>query len=292
MKLGLQTVRFNWPGSPENIGSKLGEIAQTADQAGFASLWLMDHYYQIAPMIGAADDPMLECYTALAHMAAHTKRAKLGVMVTGVIYREPAFLVKQVTTLDVLSGGRAMFGIGAAWYEEEARGLGFNYPSTSERFERLEEMLQIANHMFADDRSAYTGKHYQLPAPINQPVPLSQSHPPILIGGMGEKKTLRMVAQYADACNLFLFGGTDVIEHKLKVLQEHCDRLGRDFNEIEKTVLGGVDLSKQSPSEVIDQCGELAELGIEHYIFSMPDAHEIKPLETMATEIIPAVEAF
>ena len=191
MKLGLQVVAFNWPGSPANTGRTLLDIARTADEAGFASLWVMDHYFQIDPGIGKASDPMLEAYTALSFMAGVTQRIRLGAMVTGVIYRQPAFLVKQVSTLDVLSGGRANLGIGAAWYEREAVGLGFPFPPLAERFERLEETLQIAKHLWSGETAPFAGKHYQLPEPINSPQPLSQPHPPILIGGGGEKKTLR-----------------------------------------------------------------------------------------------------
>ncbi len=289
MKLGLQIVRFNWPGSPENTGAKLAEIARTADQGGFATLWVMDHYYQIAPGLGAADDPMLEGYMALGHMAAVTERIRLGTMVTGIIYREPAYLVKTVTALDVLSGGRAIMGIGAAWYQEEAEGMGFPFPLVKERFERLEENLQIAKQMWAGDRSPYRGKHYQLAAPINSPQPLTRPHPPILIGGMGEKKTLRMVAQYGDACNLFAGAGIPVLTHKLEVLRQHCDNLGRDYDQIEKTVLATVDLSKTSPGKLIDTCAELAELGFDEYIFNMPDVHEIRPVEQIARDVLPAV---
>jgi len=199
MKLGLQVVAFNWPGSPANTGRTLANIARTADEAGFASLWVMDHYFQIDPGIGPASDPMLEAYTALSFMAGATERIRLGAMVTGVVYRQPAFLVKQVSTLDVLSGGRANLGIGASWYEREAVGLGFPFPPIAERFERLEETLQIAKHLWSGDATPFTGKHYQLAEPINSPQPLSQPHPPILIGGGGEKKTLRLVAQYGNA---------------------------------------------------------------------------------------------
>ena len=197
MKLGLQVVAFNWPGSPANTGRTLLDIARTADEAGFASLWVMDHYFQIDPGIGKASDPMLEAYTALSFMAGVTQRIRLGAMVTGVIYRQPAFLVKQVSTLDVLSGGRANLGIGAAWYEREAVGLGFPFPPLAERFERLEETLQIAKHLWSGETAPFEGKHYQLPEPINSPQPLSQPHPPILIGGGGEKKTLRSLPSMA-----------------------------------------------------------------------------------------------
>ncbi len=187
----------------------------------------MDHYFQIATRVGAADDPMLEAYTILAYLAAVTRRIRLGTMVSGVIYRPPGFLVKTVTNLDVLSGGRACLGIGAAWYEQETKGLGFPYPPLAERFERLEETLQIAKQMCAGDRAPYHGKHYQLTGPINSPPPLTKPHPPILIGGAGEKKTLRLVAQYADACNLGGFADAAETARKFDVLKRHCEALGR-----------------------------------------------------------------
>lgn len=292
MKFGLQIPRFNWPGTPENTGNKLAEIARTVDDGGFASLWVMDHFYQIAPGLGAEDDPMLEGYSTLHYLAALTEKVMLGTLVSGVIYREPAFLVKQVTGLDVLSGGRAYFGVGAAWYEEEALGMGFSFPPVATRFEMLEEMLQIAHQMFKDDRSPFEGEHYQLKKPILSPQPLSKPYPPILIGGMGEKKTLKIVAQYADATNLFLRAGMDTLKHKLEVLQMHCDDLGRNYDEIEKTVLGTTEITSDldSTQELIDLAGELGELGFDHMIFNMPNPHEIKPLETIAERVIPAIQ--
>jgi F420-dependent oxidoreductase-like protein len=295
MRIGLQIPTFSWPGQPDNISPTLADIARTADSAGFASLWVMDHYFQLEPGLGKADEPMLEAYATLSFLAGVTQRVKLGTLVTGVIYRAPGFLVKAVTTLDVLSGGRAYFGVGAAWYEREAVGLGFPFPPLSERFERLEEMLQIAQHMWSGDRTPYRGQHYRLSEPINSPLPLSKPHPPILIGGSGEKKTLRLVAQYADACNLFAGTGTKAIAQKLDVLRQHCDTLGRDYNEIERTALGTVHLApgQMTVSDVIRTCRELADAGIQHVIFNMPvNVHEITPLETFGREIIPAVAAF
>lgn len=292
MNIGVQLPRFNWPGTPANTGEKLAEIARTVDQGGFASLWVMDHYYQIAPGLGDEDDPMLEGYSTLHYLAGVTKKVRLGTLVAGVIYREPAFLIKQVTGLDVLSGGRAYFGVGAAWYEEEAIGMGFPFPPVSTRFEMLEETLQIAHQMFNDDRSAYKGRHYLLEKPILSPQPLSKPHPPILIGGMGEKKTLRFVAKYADACNLFLRAGMDTLKHKLEVLKAHCDDLDRDYNEIEKTTLGTVHLisGDDTTGSMIETCQRLAELGFDQAIFNMPNPHEIRPLEIIAEKVIPEVE--
>ena len=298
MKIGLQIPNFTWPGGPQGIGPKLAEIARAADEAGFASIWVMDHFFQIGSPdrrmgLGPAEDEMLEGYSTLAYLSGVTKKARLGTLVTGVIYRHPGILVKTVTTLDVLSGGRAYLGIGAAWNEREAKGLGVPFPPISERFERLEEALQIAKQMWSGDRGPYNGKYYQLAETLNSPQPLSQPHPPILIGGSGEKKTLRLVAQYADACNLFAQVGIDVVRGKLDVLKRHCDTVGRDYNEIEKTTLASAYLApgQMSASDVIGQCRALAGLGIQQAIFNMPNVHEITPLETFGREIIPVVAA-
>jgi alkanesulfonate monooxygenase SsuD/methylene tetrahydromethanopterin reductase-like flavin-dependent oxidoreductase (luciferase family) len=214
-------------------------------------------------------------------------------MVTGVVYRHPGVLVKTVTTLDVLSGGRAYLGIGAAWNEREAVGLGIPFPPVAERFERLEETLQIAYQMWSDNNGAYSGKHYRLAEAMNNPQPLSKPHPPILIGGGGEKKTLRLVARYADACNLFASMGVEALRAKLDILKQHCADVGRDYNEIEKTTLGTVYLApgQMRASDVIEQCRSLAGAGIQQAIFNMPNAHDITPLEIFGREIIPAVAA-
>lgn len=298
MNIGLQVPNFTWPGGPVGIPSKLAEIARTTDEAGFTSLWVMDHFFQIgsrdrAMGLGPAEDEMLEGYSTLAYLAGLTKKVKLGTLVTGVIYRHPGILVKTVTTLDVLSGGRAYLGIGAAWNEREATGLGVPFPPVAERFQRLEETLQIAKHMWSEDNGSYTGRHYQLAETLNSPQPVSKPHPPILIGGTGEKKTLRLVAQYADACNLFARMGIDGLRAKLDVLKRHCDTVKRDYNEIEKTTLGTVHLAtgQMSATEVIEQCRALAGLGIQQAIFNMPNVHEIAPLETFGREIIPVVQA-
>ena len=295
MKIGLQIPKFTWPGGDAELAGRLEEIATTAEEAGFYSLWVMDHYFQLDPMLGDAEEPMLEGYTALSYLAGITSRVKLGTLVTGVIYRQPGFLVKQATTLDVLSGGRAYFGVGAGWYEREAIGLGFGFPPMKERFERLEENLQIAHRMWSGDVKPFNGTHYQLAEPICIPAPLSKPHPPIMIGGMGEKQTLRMVAQYADACNLFARAGLDVVAHKLDVLKQHCEEFSRPYDEIEKTTLASANLipGEQSPQDVISLCRDLADLGIQHAIFNMPaTVHEIKPLEIFGSEIIPAVSNF
>jgi F420-dependent oxidoreductase-like protein len=237
---------------------------------------------------------MLEGYSTLSYLAGFTQRITLGTLVTGVIYRHPGVLVKTVTTLDVLSGGRAWLGIGAAWNEREARGLGVPFPPVKERFEQLEETLQIARQMWADNAGPYNGKHFQLAETLCHPQPVSKPHPPIMIGGTGEKKTLRLVAQYADACNLFAGMGLEMLQHKFDVLKHHCETVGRDYAEIEKTTLGTAYLAEDQMkvSDMIEHCRALAEIGVQHAIFNMPNVHEISPLEVFGREIIPAVTEF
>lgn len=288
MRISLQLPFFNFP----DHRTTLRNIAQTAESAGFYSMWVMDHFFQLGgDYLGPPEDPMLEAYTTLGYLAGVTETMRLGTLVTGVIYRQPAFLVKSVTTLDVLSGGRAYFGIGAGWYEHEAVSLGFPFPSTKERFEWLEETLQITHQMWDEDNNgAYEGEHFQLKATINHPQPVSTPRPPIMIGGMGEKKTLRFVAQYADACNLFARAGMDVLKHKLAVLQGHCDDVERDYNDIEKTVLTSAfvdDLG--TPEQIIEFCQQVADIGITHCIFNMQKTETLTPLETFGESIIPAV---
>lgn len=290
MRIGLQIPNFTWPGEPATIGPTLANIARAADAAGFASLWVMDHFFQI-PFSGAVDEPMLEGYSALSYMAAVTQRVRLGTLVTGVVYRHPGLLIKTVSTLDVLSGGRAWLGIGAAWNEREALGLGVPFPSTKIRFEQLEETLQIAQQMWAGQPLPYSGRHYHLAETLNRPQPLSRPRIPIMIGGGGEHKTLRLVAQYADACNLFARLGASALSIKLDVLKRHCEALGRPYNDIERTALGQVRLGSdgQGAKELIAQCRALAAVGIQHFIFSLANVHEVKPLEVIGREVIPAV---
>jgi F420-dependent oxidoreductase-like protein len=290
VRIGLQVPSFSWPEGTPVIGPKLAEIGRRADEAGFASLWVMDHFFQIQG-VGDVDEPMLEGYSVLSYLAGVTERVKLGTLVTGVVYRYPGILVKTATTLDVLSGGRAYLGIGAGWNERESRGLGVPFPSTRERFDRLEEALQIAQQMWSGEVGPYEGEHYHLEEPLNSPQALSEPHPPVMIGGMGEKRTLRLVAQYADACNLFIYGGSDVIRHKLDVLRGHCENVGRDYEQIERTALGTTNLAEDAMTagDVVDLCREMNEAGIEHLIFNMPNVHEIAPLETFGEKIIPAV---
>jgi F420-dependent oxidoreductase-like protein len=293
MKIGLQIIRFNWDGvAPQQIGAKVAEISRTADAVGFDSLWVMDHFFQMEmPARGLdAQQPMMDGYTLLSFMAGHTQRATLGTLVTGVHYRQPGHLIKIVTNLDVLSGGRAMLGIGAGWYERESRGLGFPFPPVAERFERLEETLRLAKQMWADDPSPFQGKHYQLAEPINHPQPLSKPRPRILIGGSGEKKTLRLVAQYADACNLFAYAGPEGVQQKLDILKAHCDALGRDYDTIERTTLDTATIGMGgTPTQMIERCQQMAAVGVQHVIFNMPMDYLIAPIETIGREVIPAI---
>ena len=294
MKIGLQIPKFDWPGGPAQLATKLARIARAAEEAGFYSLWVMDHFFQLEPMLGKVEDLMLEGYSTLSFLAGKTEKVRLGTLVTGVVYRHPGYLIKSVTNLDVLSGGRAYLGIGAAWNEREAKGLGFPFPPLKERFERLEETLQIARQVWSGDFAPFQGKHYQLLEPIISPQPLSQPHPPILIGGGGEKKTLRLVAQYADACNLFGRLEVSDLSHKLDVLRKHCDEVGRPYEEIEITALDTVHLApgQMTSADVIDHCRELADLGFQQLIFNMPNVQDITPLEVFGREIIPAVQEF
>jgi F420-dependent oxidoreductase-like protein len=267
MKLGVQVSDFTWPDAPRSIGPTFARIARDADQVGLSSLWVMDHFFQIG-VNGPPEHEMLEGYAALAFAAGVTKRITLGTLVTGVTYRHPGILVKTVTTLDVLSGGRAWLGIGAAWNEWEHRGLGVPFASTRERFERLEETLQIAQQMWAGDESPFEARHYHLERPLNSPAALSTPHPRILVGGIGEKKTLRLVAQYADACNVFDMG-PDKVHAKYDVIRRHCEAVGRDYDDIEKTVLSRVDFGVESDESIVDRVGRLRDIGTEHVIFGV-----------------------
>jgi F420-dependent oxidoreductase-like protein len=289
MRLGLQVSHFSWPGSPASLGPTFGRIARDAEEAGMASLWVMDHFFQIR-VIGPPELEMLEGYTALAFAAGQTSRIELGTLVTGVTYRHPGILAKTVTTLDVLSGGRAWLGIGAAWNEQEHRGLGVPFPPVRERFERLEETLQIMLQMWSEDEGPYQGAHYSLERTLNSPQAIRRPHPPILIGGMGEKKTLRLVAKYADASNFFDVGASQ-LKSTCEVLRGHCADVGRDYDDITKTVLTRLSLSESgapapsgeptvSVAAAVDKLGALADAGIDDAILGMgnttdPDAYPL-----------------
>src|ERR1700737_557140 len=289
MKIGLDIADFTWPAGPGKPGSTLADIARTADQAGFDSIWVMDHFWQIR-MNGPEHHEMLEGYSALSYIAAITSRAKLGTMVTGAIYHQPGILAKTVTTLDVLSGGRAWLGIGAAWNEAESKGLGIPFPPLKERFERLEETLEICLQMWEGKRGSekpYHGTHYTLERPLNSPQSLTRPHPPILIGGGGEQKTLRLVAQYAQACNLF---PSPEIPRKLDILREHCKAVGRNYDEIEKTALFQFDVGDngEKVDKVIGGLHWLAGMGIQTVIGGVPHVDRIKPLEIVGEKVNPA----
>src|SRR5436190_1897102 len=289
MRLGLQVPNFTWPNGQSQLGKTFGEIAERADKAGLYSFWVMDHFFQIGS-VGPAENEMLEGWSALAFAAGKTSRIKLGTMVTGVTYRYPGILVKTVTTLDVLSEGRAYLGIGAAWNEAEHVGLGVPFPPLAERFERLEETLQIVHQMWSGDEKPYNGKYYHLARLLNSPQTVQRPHPPILIGGAGERKTLRLVAQYADACNIF---DTPELAHKQQVLREHCERLGRDYDEIEKTAQVRFDLGPRGErvEQTIEHLHELADLGIQVAHGTLADVTRPETLDLMAERVIPAVAA-
>jgi alkanesulfonate monooxygenase len=290
MELGLHLADFTYPDGPPALARDLGRIAEAAEAAGFGKLSVMDHLWQIQ-VVGPPELDMLEAYTVLGYLAARTERIELLAWVTAVVYREPGLLAKCVSTLDVLSGGRAWLGIGAAWNEEESTGLGLPFPPTAERFERLEEALQIFIQMCSDDEGPYAGKHYRLGRTLNSPQTLQRPHPPILIGGGGEKKTLRMVAQYAQACNLF--AGPE-LERKLDVLQAHCADLGRDYSEIEKTVMMPFDLGDDGSGvdAMLERLRELAALGVHHVHGRLPDTSSIASIELMGEQIIPIAAGF
>jgi F420-dependent oxidoreductase-like protein len=287
VRIGLQIPDFTHAGGAATMGADLATVARTADDAGFEFIALMDHFFQIG-VVGPPENDMLEAYTTLGYLAACTSRARLLTLVTGVVYRHPGILGKMVTTLDVLSGGRAWLGIGAAWNEEESRGLGIPFPPVAERFERLEETLQICLQMWRGDQSPYQGRHYQLERPLNHPAALSTPHPPIMIGGGGERKTLRLVARYAQACNLF--PGPD-LGRKLDVLRAHCDAEGRDYDEIEKTCYFIFDVGQDGElaNSVVDRLGALAEMGFGAAIGSVAGVWDVKPLEIIGSRVIPQV---
>ncbi len=293
MRLGLQVNQFTGAGGTAAIGSDFARIATEAETAGFSSFWVMDHFFQIG-ILGPADDPMLEGYTALGFAAAVTSTIQLGTMMTGVHHRYPGILIKTVTTLDVLSGGRAYLGLGAGWNERESAGLGVPFPSTAERFSRLEETLMIAKQMWSGSTEPFQGSHYALAETLCRPLPLSRPHPPIMVGGGGEQKTLRLVARYADACNLFAFD-LEQVRHKLDVLRQHCEAEGRDYDAIEKTTLGLPPVSRDgtegtiSINEAVERIGALAELGIEHHMIGRPSSDEA--FDLLATELLPRVQS-
>ncbi|MHA2100060.1 MAG: LLM class F420-dependent oxidoreductase [Candidatus Kariarchaeaceae archaeon] len=286
MRIGLHIPSFTTD-STLNFAEEITNVVKTADKGGMALITVMDHYFQIPP-VGDAKEPMHEGYSMLNYFAGITQNVKLSTMVTGVIYRNPGFLVKQATTLDVMSKGRAYLGIGAAWFEREALGLGFTFPTLKERFERLEETLQIAKQMWSGNDGPYNGKHYQLKETICSPQPLQKPHPPILIGGLGERKTLKFVAQYGDACNIFTRIGEEQVKHKLNVLRKHCENVNRNFDEIELTSQGRIG-PDASAEEILKELKSLKDYGFHHAHFSISNLYDLKNLEMVCNEIIPAV---
>jgi F420-dependent oxidoreductase-like protein len=292
MKVGLHISDFTWDGGPAELRFRLAEIAQRAEQAGVDRISVMDHVWQIGP-IGPPEHEMLEAYTALGWLAAKTERAKLLTMVTAVVYREPGLLAKAISTLDVLSGGRSILGIGAAWNEDESRGLGLLFPPTAERFERLEEAIRICLQMWSDDEGPFDGKHYHLARTLNSPQPLARPRPPILIGGSGEKKTLRLVAQYADSCNISALDAA-FAGQRLDVLRRHCADVGRDYDEIEKTAQVRFDLGEhgENVEQTIEHAHALAELGFTVAHGSLRRVSDARHLDLFIERVIPALEKF
>jgi F420-dependent oxidoreductase-like protein len=287
MELGLHIADFTFPAGAAGLRDDLTRIVTTAEEVGFAKVSVMDHLWQIG-VVGPPEMEMLEAYTTLGYIAARTSKVDLVTWVTAVVYREPGLLAKLVSTLDVLSSGRAWLGIGAAWNEAEAHGLGLPFPPTAERFERLEEALQICLQMWSDDDGPYNGKHYQLERTLNSPATITQPHPPILIGGGGEKKTLRLVAKYAQACNLF---PSPELPHKLDVLREHCVREGRNYDDIEKTVMMSLDPGEngEKVDAILQQLQSMAGLGVSHVHGIVPNVWKLDPLTVLGREVIPAI---
>ena len=306
MKLGISIANFSWPVPTAELGATVSRIARMADDAGIDSLWVMDHFFQIRITGLPPESPMPEAYATLGFLLGQTRRIRLGTVVTSVAYRHPGVLIKTVTALDVMSGGRVIFGVGAGapfnpvpagpGTAFEAEGLGIPFPSLAERFERLEEVLQIAHQMWGGDETPYEGRHYQMARPLNSPNSVQRPHPPIMIGGSGEKKTLRLVAQYADACNLFDLPGTgfrDNLEHKLNVLRDHCQDVGRDYAEIEKTTATNFDLGADREAGLaglLAHLRDLAALGIDQVLLSPPGPWDEPTLEAIAS-ILPEVHA-
>jgi len=289
MRLSISLTDFSWPGGAEGLVLGLGRVASDAEAAGLDTLWVADHLIQAAPG-SEPDSPMLEAYTTLGFLAARTARIRLGTMVTAATYRPPAMLVKAVTTLDVLSGGRAWLGIGAGYHEEEARAMGLSLPPMRERFERLEDTLEIALRMWAGDASPFHGRHHVLDRPVGSPPPVSRPHPPILIGGTGERRTLPLVVRHGDACNLFdIPDGGKTVRHKLDVLERLCAAAGRPVAEIEKTLS-----TRLAPGETADafaeRCAGLAALGIDHVVLITAGPWDDAELGTLAAAE-PAVRA-
>jgi F420-dependent oxidoreductase-like protein len=287
MKFGLQVNNFTWPGGNTALGPTLARVTRAAEEAGFDSIWVMDHFFQIRGL-GPPEAPMLEGLTTLGFMAGHSERIRLGLMVGGIHYRPPALWIKAHTALDVLSGGRAWFGIGAAWNEEESRGLGFPMPPLRERFEWLEDTLRMAQAMWSGGSGTgerFEGTHVTATRLLNSPQAISRPRVPIMIGGGGERKTLRLVAQYADGCNVF--GGPERIAHKYAVLREHCERVGRPYDEIERSTLQSADPERESAEEIVERFGALGAAAAQHIIFNVRGVSDTSKLERLGADVFP-----
>jgi F420-dependent oxidoreductase-like protein len=284
MRVSITITNYSWPDGAAGIASRLSTVVRDADDAGVDTVWVNDHLVQADPHAGR-DTAMLEAYSTLGFLAAQPGRTRLGTMVTGVTYRPPALLVKAVTTIDVLSGGRAWLGIGAGYHDAEARAMGLPLPPAAERFDRLEETLRVALRMWSGDESALEGAHYRLEHPVNQPNSLQRPHPPILVGGAGERRTLRLVAKYADACNLFDIPDEGrTVRHKLAVLARRCEAVGRPYEEIDKTISTRLD-PDESPEAFVERCKRLATYGIEHVVVLTAGAWTAESLRTLARAV-------
>jgi F420-dependent oxidoreductase-like protein len=282
MRVSVSLTNYSWP---DRLGPSLGRVVEAADRAGLDTVWVADHLLQADPTAPAGDTEMLEAYTTLGFLAARTERVRLGTMVTGVTFRPPALLVKAVTTLDVLSGGRAWLGIGAGHERDEAAAMGLPFPPAGERFDRLEETLQIASRMWSGDETPFEGRHYRLGRPQGSPGPVGRPHPPVLIGGTGERRTLRLVARYADACNLFdIPDGGRTIRHKLEVLARHCEEVGRPYDAVEKTLSTRLEVGESS-EEFVRRSVAAAGLGIEHMVVISSHPWTPEGLSTLAAAV-------
>jgi F420-dependent oxidoreductase-like protein len=285
VRISLSVTNYSWPSGPQALGPELARLATAADRSGVDTVWVADHLLQADPTAGPDDTEMLEAYTTLGFLAAQTQRVRLGTMVTGVTFRPPALLVKAVTTLDVLSGGRAWLGLGAGYQDDEARAMGLPLPAVAERFQRLEETLQIATRVWAGDDTPFQGRHYRLQRPAASPPPTQRPHPPVLVGGAGERKTLRLVARYADACNLFdIPDGGRTVTHKLAVLARHCDQVGRPYEAIEKTLSTRLEQG-ESTDAFVGRCEAAAALGIQHVVVITSGPWTADALATLAEAI-------
>jgi len=301
VRVGLSLGSFTPPGGSARLGPEIATLARRIEAARFDGLWVWDHFFWDETPIGpgVTDREMLEAYTLLSFLAGVTENIELGTMVASATYRHPGVLVKQVTSLDVLSGGRIAFGIGAGWFEEEHRALGIPFPDRAERFQRLEETVRIALQMWSDEgkyerAQPFNGRHYHLERTLNVPQALRRPHPPILIGGAGERKTLRLVAQYADACNLPDSLTLEQLAHKLTVLRQHCGQLGRPYDAIEKTVNGArraTPIEAASIGHAIEYCRGLADLGIGTVVLASEKVNIYEPavLDRWAAELLPAL---